>query len=157
MGGQGDDPVAGLEAVGGPAGGDGGDSAFGFLAEDLGVGRGVEAGAEVAGEGQDGSSDWDLRGRRGGARVDVVHARELVLDEHFPRLQGGEGQVGAVLENLDAAFFLHDDAAHGLREGGGGHGAGCGGEMAGESSGAGEEVSGQVGEAEGCHDGDVGN
>ena len=55
--------------------------------------------------------------------VDVVDARELVLDQHLARFEFGDGEVGLVFENAGVTVFGDDDGAHGGRERGGRHGA----------------------------------
>lgn len=61
-------------------------------------------------------------------RVDVVDADEVVLHEDLAFGGLGDGEVGAVLQDLDAASLLNKDALHGLGEGGC-HGADGGGEV----------------------------
>lgn len=47
-------------------------------------------------------------------RVNKVDANVLVLDEQFTLLDLGHGQVGLVLEDVDATGLFDDDAGHGL-------------------------------------------
>lgn len=55
---------------------------------------------------------WE--GGRGGLRVNVVDADELVLYEDLAFFGCGDGEVGLVLEDFDAAGFLDQDTLHGL-------------------------------------------
>lgn len=47
-------------------------------------------------------------------RINKVDANVLVLHKDFALLDLGHGQVGLVLEDVDTAGLLDDDAGHGL-------------------------------------------
>jgi hypothetical protein len=54
---------------------------------------------------------------KGGSRVNVVDADELVLDEHLAVLGLRNGSVRLVLQDVCSARLLNDDGFHGLWDG----------------------------------------
>ena len=54
--------------------------------------------------------------RVGNVRVYVVDADYLVLDEEFSLFWRRDWEVGPVLQHLDTASLLNENAFHGLRD-----------------------------------------